>query len=1181
MSDKAYTTFSYTFQNGGLIARDVFDKMRPGGYLNVDNLTSREENSLSTRYGCTTITAAGNVNSPLDSSVQSLSKMQGISSPFRYGKTVGGRLWRRAAVTPGAYSTIATAMSANPVSMFPYRPTGSGTPWMFVADDTLMLKDNGSLGTAQKWGISPPQIPAQTQIGDPQRVNIERFNEVGFGSFTFAGGAAAVALGSLSQGVVATAVGTPGLQTVAVKTAAITNFARAGGIATITMAIPYAAFIAFPRIAVTSAAADPSFNTASAVITATGVNTISYINPGPNVGAFAGTGTVSPIPNIQVGMLLDVDIAGNEELVYVTTVTATGFTANFTLVHAGNFAFTVFELKVNVTANSQGTITKPATLNLSQLGIATERMDDTIVFYAQVDDPQNIVELKIAFDVGDGTFTQDYYWKSVRPPSWQPAATGALPSSLVQTQRVFNRAGGGNDVRQLGVDDPSLLPTDNPILQSLQPREMKAGLNANSQIVARLGEFVPVGQAGGPNNNWANVVAWRITITTSPNTASTVVLGPIACIGGAGEDSFAGQPYDYVYTYYNQNTGDESNPSQLMISANALAVQRLPIAVTYSGSADAQVTHVRFYRRGGTLTNAFYFVDQVVNGSGVFTDNFADVDIEAGNTAVFDADVPVTTLLPVPVNTTLTAAAAAGATTNVTIASSVGVFVNQLVTIGTGATQEVCVVQATSAGHMTVYCQYAHQSGEKVTATARRETPMNLMAIAFDRAWLAGDANNPHVLYYSTSFNPESVPPENFVEVGSPDAPIMAVIELRGLLYVFTTKRVYQVLGAGSAVPVVIPTGVKHGLVSNFGWAAAENIIYYISYDGIYVFEGTGSQYLSEPIEWLLKGFNYGPVQALDTAKLNTVQLAYANHQVFVLYADQASVQRRLVYNEVYQRWRNDDPTSGNVTAQYFEEDTGTLLIGRSTGMLFQDLNGDYDSGGFSAGNEVKNPIAFTLQTQFMDQSDADPTNAKKFKVYNEVTLDWDTGNTGVTVTALFDGGLTSVALGFFSQNGRGQTQIKINNGAGQQSQNIALKLVCSGSVTTPVTLYKVHVRAVVQAEYRTSWDTWWIGEGSDEWKLYKQIFAEYAALSTLTVNAYTEGNMATPVFTFTLPATETGENPGVRQSLRVRFPATKCKLFRLVATSAGGDCQIYDDTQLEYKQLGANKGYQRGRISP
>ena len=69
-------------------------------------------------------------------------------------------------------------------------------------------------------------------------------------------------------------------------------------------------------------------------------------------------------------------------------------------------------------------------------------------------------------------------------------------------------------------------------------------------------------------------------------------------------------------------------------------------------------------------------------------------------------------------------------------------------------------------------------------------------AVVFqDSMFLCRDALNPHYLWYSKRFLPESFPSSQFLEIGNPDDPLQCAVEGPGILGVFTKKTKYRVNG--------------------------------------------------------------------------------------------------------------------------------------------------------------------------------------------------------------------------------------------------------------------------------------------------------------------------------------------------------------------------------------------------
>lgn len=102
----------------------------------------------------------------------------------------------------------------------------------------------------------------------------------------------------------------------------------------------------------------------------------------------------------------------------------------------------------------------------------------------------------------------------------------------------------------------------------------------------------------------------------SSNIAPTVTIGESGTLSGT---------YSYVYTYYNEVDGTESAPSPL----SEIEVTDSQVVITaIQSSSNLQVTHIRLYRLGGTLTQ-YTLVEELFNStiSLTYIDNLSDSQI--------------------------------------------------------------------------------------------------------------------------------------------------------------------------------------------------------------------------------------------------------------------------------------------------------------------------------------------------------------------------------------------------------------------------------------------------------------------------------------------------------------------------------------------------------------------------
>jgi len=1080
----------------------------------------------------------GGVNYFLPDPAVSLSRLRSVVGTWRYASDVVGNLYRRAGDTQGPYTVIATGLSGAPFSSVVNTCYNSSTPYLFIADAAKMLKDSGT-GSPTRIGILPPNTIANITPNASKFLAIDNFVEA-LGSYTLVNvtGWSSVPIGNVVSGGAAMAVNN------------FVSFSIASGIGT-------------------------AFNGAVA-----------------HVSGNSGTATLARM----------FDVYGAPQ---VDQLAAVGI--NGTLTNVGATTFALNSYQGTVAANTVGTIARNGVfLDLTQDNQVTD--DDLIVLTMMVSDPQNIEEIRVVFILNDSDGDYAYYYKSITPVYYQSGVQNQTDPFQTTLNQVFWQTGSQISTKAKPVDFPVGAPGGvGGTVGQITPVNFSTGAGSWVAVYMRRGDFLPVGAAGQENYTWANVAGWRVQITTNDQGSCDVALNGLYLQWGYGPSSYGGIGYDYRYTYYNINTGTESNGSQLQYSseqfgtASSLApliVLRQAIIVVGDYSTDPQVTHVRIYRRGGTLGEDWLLVDQVPNSlsipSFLYTDIIPDASLVQASTLKLDNDAPVTSSLRVPISTFL-ASPVGGSGPNVydgfgpvliTVTNGSTQFLqNQILVIGTPQNLEQVPVESPGVGSCHVTLRLQHAAGEPVQAFSIPAQAVDLIELAYGQLWWAGDPNNPHYLYYSKPGYPENVGPQNYIQVSQPSDPIMAVINFRGTLFVATLTTWYQIIGGQT--PYAQPTGSKHGLVAKQGWARTESAIFYQAIDGIREFRGADGAYISLPVEWLFREVDFGGPTPIPTADLSNIALssiAFYDNFVYLaypttLYPNSVGGNSRLIYSTSYNRFRNDTIAA---TCQFYEADTNNLLYCRyvppPTGPGYAiciDQQGDTDDMGWDPTHVlIQQSVAFTVQIPYQDLGK--PHFPKQWNML-EVDADVDEGEIDVTVA--FDDG-ASFDLGTLpSLVGRQKYELQINNGLGYEAYSMSVIISGSGALGGAPTLFQLNIYAAVLAASRNSFDTYWIKFNTDESKLIKEGYFDYTSGTPITVSLYADG-ATDPYFAFTLPVNQ--QRSQVPQ--RVRFPAVKCRLWRLVATSTSElnrtAFQFWTAPQVSWKPASTGSGYARAELT-
>jgi len=537
-----------------------------------------------------------------------------------------------------------------------------------------------------------------------------------------------------------------------------------------------------------------------------------------------------------------------------------------------------------------------------------------------------------------------------------------------------------------------------------------------------------------------------------------------------------------------------------------------------------------------------------------------------------------------PINTTLSAATAEPGQSIystygpqlITVSNNTAVFVaNQTVLVGTASNLEEVLVTAGGTGQFYAVLRLQHNAGEPVQVNSIPRQPCNLCALSTSGGqlivYLAGDPNNPNYLYYSKNGFPENFSPAARIPVSAADDPIMAVINWRGTIVCATLKTWYIIVGGAS--PYAQPTGAAHGLISQQGWCLVEGAIPFRANDGVRLFTGADGVYMTLPVEWVYQGNPVCiPPQAYQPSASQDV-LAYFNNTIFDSYVSNSSgsagPRYRMDYSTTYKRFRYDDVPA---TAMLWEQDTNTFLVGKPLGSgyyaIVQDWVGDYDDGGWSSGALVQTPINIASQTPYLDLGA--PHNEKQ---WNSLETDVNTQGQTMTTTLLFDDGtVPSLTLPTITTSQRTKVQSPVTpsgspEGSGQQAYRASIRHTMA--VTTAPILYQEDVYAAVLAGVKYTLDSYNIEFSSTEFKLVKEILLDLTSAQTSTYNLYAEGSTA-PYFTFTLPAVPS------RATIRVRFPALKLRMFRIIGNVDSGQAGIqwWSAPQIRYKIAREISGY-------
>ena len=319
---------------------------------------------------------------------------------------------------------------------------------------------------------------------------------------------------------------------------------------------------------------------------------------------------------------------------------------------------------------------KALTVDLTQvgsLGANSASDSDYIHLSLYMDFPSSIVEIRVyfvtsAFTAGviPGTsVTQNLagYWKAFGASDFAAALAGSqsASSALNAAERAALNASLG-----VGIKTP---PPGSPVVGTAVPRGTTP-LSVTSPAGSGDATWTEFGTVGKPlyrsdftgfgtAPNWATVTGVVVWVSVAGNPVSgavspnvKVAVNDSRLFGGYGLDDGAvgTRNYDWLYTNYDPRTGAESNGSPVMTGQATspmgtwLDVLRGSVTLTPAAYGNAALRQ-RFYRRGGTLTDNWYFTGVNTADGGMFLDTHTDSFVQGtGLTTPIDHFQPIASI---------------------------------------------------------------------------------------------------------------------------------------------------------------------------------------------------------------------------------------------------------------------------------------------------------------------------------------------------------------------------------------------------------------------------------------------------------------------------------------------------------------------------------------------------------
>jgi hypothetical protein len=993
-----------------------------------------------------------------------------------------------------AFTSRASGFSGSPLSIIPFRPNASPEPFAYIADSSKMVKMNIDGSKVRNIGIFPPTTQPSYNFTTPARTVIDNFDNAGAWTSTGIAGTGALKIAT----------------TVTFATISqILYDSGSTGFCSIAVSATYIGMAEGNRILINGGGGTAELVFIEKVFPAITTTTISSI-----IYDSGTTGNCSIVlaHNSRHRVQTDALISINGEIVKIVSTSIgsddqQSFRCSTTINHTAgqavtglnsfrcvtvnnhaigeNLAIQVIQLGATGATTGIATITRTGlTLDLSQVSGRPVQDTDEMFFASRVLPASEVSELQILLDCGDGSFTQNFYIKSIKPSDFQPAT---IQTQTTQDSRI-------NAIQSDIINSAELSPTETPeqLRQRLQRRLLKAMQNNNTQKIGKLRDRIeeldreisqhpidlPVGGGfasaigqGGSDQYWIlrfriadlfrvgsdasvglkNINALRINAFITNSTAAGDPLFQFSAwwIGGTfGPDvGIQGTPYTYRFRYRASETGAKSYPSPSIRSTVQAKRQRVQLSA--AASSDAQVDKIDWFRFGGSI-NVWKYIGTGANSTATFNDDFPDDSILNNEELTFEDFQPFP-IVSTPITGTCTVSGTMVTVTSGAVSTNMAAG-TQIIINGISCTLYAPPISTTkfeiveSIGALTSVSLF-------IPEPLLVGQPLPAMWGPFGQGFLGtvmfacGDNYNPGTLYWTNPDDPDSASDRNQLEITSPSEPLMNGFLYNNTSYVFSSEDLYIIYPTSDVIGRLTfkanKTGLGLGLAGRYSYCIGEGRIWFVSRDGIYTTEGSMPVSITDddlyplfPHDGLV-GTSVNGYIAPDYTSPNTLRLSIGDSVLRFDFKGTDTNYYTWLYDINTKSWLFDSYGRQVITSYYEEgKNTHRWLMGAINGKLYQ-------YGGTSDDSVA---IACELRSKVENFGDS-----RLEKIIAEHYLDFDPDGASITVQPGFDNyTVLSTPTILVATAGRKQQVIDIASGVGTLARNVTNDITWSSTTAVP-----------------------------------------------------------------------------------------------------------------------------------
>lgn len=617
-----------------------------------------------------------------------------------------------------------------------------------------------------------------------------------------------------------------------------------------------------------------------------------------------------------------------------------------------------------------GTVTTPQ--NLNPFSLVQAQPDDYIHLSLNIDNLAALTEAKLLFDVSDGSFTQNFYYYTIRPNDIALGVQNGL-TQLGVAQLVAQRA---------AIDEEKTAESANQGPTSSSAQTATGSLQW-SEILFSITGLTRVGN--DQSKTLQNLTSVQLLINAS--TALNVVFNSISVKGGFAADvGPSGAPYLYRVRPRSSVTGAKGNPSPPIRYGTNPRRAAVTVVTPSAASYDSQIDTWDIFRYGGTVTS-WRYIGQVPSSVRYFLDNYSDESALAGEELEFDNYQPWPSI-DLPLNATATTVTGTLAVVTIPAVGNVLQYLpgNQ---VKIGGTNVYTLFNRPVFISGTSYLfRFVENAGAGINlplsiyepAIAQQRLPYIWGPDANGTVFAVGDSLRSGNVYECKSNAPDSAPDTYNQEVTPPSEPLMGGEVMDGVSYVASTERWWRMYFQPNGIDryTLVQQNLPRGLAAPYGRCTDGSSISWVAKDGIWdTAEGSltdADLYNLFPHEGVPgQAVTYGPVtyQPPDYSRAASMRLETGNGYIYFTYQDASLNYHTMVYDRKRKAWSLDAYGVPVSTVYHVEQQTGSLII---PGTLYQSIvYGTYNGSvavQTDAANDLGLPIPCVVATPEWDGGD-------------------------------------------------------------------------------------------------------------------------------------------------------------------------------------------------------------------